>query len=128
MDLDLYPCFKPRREKGSQSVRTVGLRPHTIVRTNRVAADSLGLKPVDMAGKPSHLFYPEHAEQYYRDDQEVIRFGKPKLGIVEPLRVSENKIRWIETSKIPIRDTEGGVTGILVLSSDITGRKHARKR
>ena len=100
---------------------------NVIVRTNKVAADSLDLKPEDMAGKPSHLFYPEHAEQYFRDDQEVIRSGNPKLGIVEPLRVSENKIRWIETSKIPIRDPDGHMTGILVLASDITERKHAEQ-
>ncbi len=100
---------------------------NNIIHTNKVAADSLGLIPEDMAGKPTRLFYPEHAERYYRDDLEVIHSGKPKLGIVEPLRVSEDKIRWIETSKIPIRDRGGRVTGILVLASDITERKHAEE-
>ena len=100
---------------------------NNIIHTNKVAADSLGLRPEDMANKPTHWFYPEHAKQYYRDDLEVIRSGKPKLGIVEPLRISDHKIRWIETSKIPIRDPEGQVTGILVLASDITERKHAEE-
>ncbi len=98
---------------------------NTIVRTNRSAAESLGLKPEDMAGQPSRLFYPEYAEQYYKDDKEVIDSGEPKLHIVEPLRVDKDQVRWIETSKIPITDAEGVVTGILVLATDITDRKHA---
>lgn len=100
---------------------------NTILRANKAAADSLGVSPKDMAGCSTSIFYPEFADQYYKDDLEVIRSGVPKLGIVEPLTVSEHKIRWIETSKIPIRNADDKVSGILVLASDITERKQAEQ-
>lgn len=100
---------------------------NTILRANKAAADSLGVTPDEMKGRPSRQFYPEHANRYYADDLEVIQSGRPKMGIVEPLKVSHNQIRWIETSKIPIRNDSGEVTGILVLGSDITERKLAEQ-
>jgi len=100
---------------------------NTILRANKAAADSLGVTPDAMKGRPTREFYPEHADRYYADDREVIRSGRPKLGIVEPLKVSHNRIRWTETSKIPIRNDGGEVIGILVLASDITERKLAEQ-
>ncbi|MEA3413360.1 MAG: PAS domain S-box protein [Pseudomonadota bacterium] len=100
---------------------------NVILRANKAAAQSLGVTPDEMEGCPSDQFYPEHADRYYMDDLEVIRSGRPKLGIVEPLKVSHNQIRWIETSKIPIRNGSEQITGILVLASDITERKLAEQ-
>ncbi len=100
---------------------------NVIVRANKKAANSLGLTPNEMAGKHTHLFYPEHADAYYQDDLEVIRGGTPKLGIIEPFRVTGDQTRWIETNKVPIRDANGAVTGILMVASDITQRMRAEQ-
>ena len=58
-----------------------------LVRVNRAAAESVGLPADELAGMPCEDIFPEEAEHYYADDLEVIRSGKPKYGIIEPLQV-----------------------------------------
>lgn len=91
-----------------------------LLRVNRTAADSIGLPVRDVEGRSVYDLYPEHAKQYHRDDLEVIRTGQPKLGIVEPYQTGAGKKRWIRTDKVPYRDENGVVVGVIVFSVDIT--------
>jgi PAS domain S-box-containing protein len=94
-----------------------------IRRVNRAVADSLGVTADEIANTPTARWYPEQAAAYYRDDLEVLRSGKPKLGIVEQIDTPLTGKRWFETAKLPQFDTSGRVTGIVVISQDITDRK-----
>jgi PAS domain S-box-containing protein len=101
---------------------------NNILRVNKLAADSIGLKPDEIEGKHTKEFYPEHFEQYYADDMEVIESGKPKLGIIEPFNLSTGETRWIQTDKIPIFDSSGKTIGILLFAIDITKQKVAEEK
>jgi PAS domain S-box-containing protein len=94
-----------------------------ILRVNQRAADDIGKSVEDLEGKSMDEIYPDDAAKYFTDDQEVIRSGKPKLGIVETIRNGEGEVLWIQTDKVPVCDKDGKVVGIVVMAQDITGRK-----
>jgi PAS domain S-box-containing protein len=94
-----------------------------MVHVNKFVADSLGVEAKELEGKHTREYYPDHAEKYWLDDQEVIRTKKSKLHIEEPIAVKDGGTRWVETSKIPILDDGNEVTGILVMATDTTERK-----
>lgn len=96
-----------------------------ILRTNRRAAESINKTVAEIEGQSTYDLYPEEAEQYHQDDLAVIASGQPKLKIVELYETSPGQKRWIQTDKVPYRDAEGNVIGVLVFSQDITARKQA---
>lgn len=94
-----------------------------IIRVNRTAAMARGLPPSVLEGRETREFYPEHAEQYFADDQEVARSGAPKIGIIEPIVHADGTKGWVRTDKIPYRHPNGEVKGIIVFSSDVSELK-----
>ena len=96
-----------------------------IVRANRHAAESINKTVAEVESQLTSDLYPEEAEQYYQDDLQVIASGLPKLGIVELYQAASGKKRWVQTDKVPYRDSQGNVIGVLVFAQDITERKHA---
>ncbi|MEP6957809.1 MAG: PAS domain S-box protein [Nitrospirota bacterium] len=96
-----------------------------ILRANRHAAESINRVVAEVEGQATSDLYPEEAEQYYQDDQQVITSGMPKLGIVELYQAASGEKRWVQTDKVPYRDPHGNVIGVLVFAQDITERKHA---
>ena len=96
-----------------------------IVRANRHAAESINKTVAEVEGQSTFDLYPEEAEQYYQDDLQVIASGRPKLGIVELYQTASGEKRWIQTEKVPYREPQGNVIGVLVFAQDITERKHA---
>ena len=65
---------------------------------------------------------PATADKYNRDDMEVISSGQPKIDIEESLELP-NGLRWLKTDKLPIKDDDGNIVGLLSFSVDITDRK-----
>jgi PAS domain S-box-containing protein len=96
-----------------------------IRRVNRYAAEALKLPAEAVVGRSTAELYPEEAAAYHRDDLEVIATGRPKLGILEPLRTAGGEQRWVETSKVPYFDDSGAITGVIVLAIDVTERRRA---
>jgi PAS domain S-box-containing protein len=95
-----------------------------ILRVNRRVAETAGRRVEEIEGRPSAEIYPEEAAEFYAADLEVIRSGAPKLGIVETIRDRDGKIVWVQTDKVPYRDENGQVIGIVVMAQDITQRQH----
>jgi PAS domain S-box-containing protein len=98
-----------------------------ILRVNRLAAESIGKTVEEVEGQSTYDLYPQEADKYYQDDLDVIRSGCPKLGILDPYRTRNNEIRWVQTDKVPYRDTNGTILGILVFAQDITERKRTEE-
>ena len=96
---------------------------------NRSAARDAGLEgPEDIVGRSDHdLAWKSTANDHRADDLEVIRTGVPKLGY-EEVQFREDGPRWLRTSKVPLRDPNGRIIGVLGTSEDITDRKAAEKR
>jgi PAS domain S-box-containing protein len=93
---------------------------NNILRVNRLAAEWAGLDPSQLEGRSTYELYPDEAESYYQDDLQVIRSGRPKLGIVEPVVGPGGEKRWVRTDKIPYRNALGEVVGVIVFAVDLT--------
>lgn len=99
-----------------------------LVRVNRAAAEADGYMVEEVEGKSVWQMYPrEIAARYYADDLEVIRTGQPKRGLIVPHPTATGMLRWVQADKLPYRDQDGKVTGIIVCATDITERKQAEE-
>ena len=96
-----------------------------ILRANRRAAESINKSVAEVEGQSTYDLYPEEAEKYHQDDLAVIASGQPKLGIVELYEIAPGHKRWIQTDKVPYRDAQGNVIGVLVFAQDITESRQA---
>lgn len=91
-----------------------------IMYINKSAADSLGKTSDEISGKSCWELFPEEADAYWADDLSVINSGLPKISIIEPLLTATGEKKWVQTDKIPCRDNNGELIGILCFVIDIT--------
>ena len=101
-------------------------KENRFIRTNKAMAEVLGLPKEELEGKSLFDLYPSLADDYWKDDQEVMRGGSPKRNIVETMETPEG-VRWVQTDKIPYRDDQGNIIGIIGFAVDITERKQAEE-
>ena len=95
---------------------------------NTATAQLMGAAtPEELLGKTDADFYPQElAAQFHADDQGIIRSGQPLIGREEPLMdLATGKAGWLSTSKVPLRDSQGEIVGIVGIGRDITERKQA---
>lgn len=102
-------------------------KDNRILRANKAAAGSMGLRVEEVEGKSTHDLYPEEATRYYQADLKVMKTGQPTHGIIEPYRIASGEKRWVRTDKIPYRDGNGDIIGVIVFSVDITERVRAEE-
>jgi len=97
------------------------------VRVNKAIARAFGCAdPAEAVGKTDFDFFtPEHAEPAYADEQEVMRTGRPLVGKEEKETWPDGHVTWVSTTKVPLRDAEGRITGTFGISRNITERKRA---
>jgi PAS domain S-box-containing protein len=87
-----------------------------------------GFKPDQLVGKSDFdIFGPNHARDAYADEQEIIRSGKPIIEKEEREDLSDGRIIWVSTSKIPLLDSSGNIIGTFGISRDITSRKRSER-
>ncbi|MGB7749689.1 MAG: PAS domain S-box protein [Verrucomicrobiia bacterium] len=96
---------------------------------NYLFAEDAGRKtPEDIVGETDFdLGWRVQAEQYRQDDMAIIRSGNPKLNYEEPRITPDGKHIWLRTSKVPLRDINNHIVGILGTYEDITERKRAQE-
>ncbi|WP_437734440.1 ATP-binding protein [Sorangium sp. So ce1335] len=94
--------------------------------TNELNARGAGLsRPDDIIGLTDHdlPWTAEEAEHYIRVDKAVMASGEPLLNIEETQRQADGSQRYLLTCKVPLKDEDGEVFGILGAWTDITDRK-----
>ena len=80
----------------------------------------------ELLGKTDFDFFPEQlARGYYEDEQNIIRTQEALYNREEECADIQGKRFWLLTSKVPLRDKDGRITGIVGTGRDITMRKAA---
>jgi two-component system NtrC family sensor kinase len=97
---------------------------------NKLVANRMGVTPEQLIGKSDFDFFPrEMAQKFFNDEQALLASGKPLIDCEE---IAFDKIsgtnRVIVTSKVPLHDEQGRVTGLVGTGYDITERKAAEER
>lgn len=92
---------------------------------NHLFAQDAGLAAVDdLLGKSDHqLGWRDQAALNQADDQQVMATGQSKLGYEKPLVMPNGETIWLRASKLPLRNSEQQVIGVLGIYEDITMRK-----
>jgi len=97
------------------------------IRVNEAFAAALQKPPDDIKGKSLFDLYPEDmARRFNNDNLVVMKSGIPKRLIEEPVETPEG-IMWVSTDKIPYREENGDIIGIIGFSVNITDRKRAEE-
>jgi PAS domain S-box-containing protein len=105
---------------------------HRFLLVNQAYGDSLHLSPQEFVGKNDlEIGFPEEFVKgnalkgirgFWEDDKEVISSGKTKFILEEP-SILDGKPQVMSTVKVPLRDAEGFVWGVLGFVHNITGLK-----
>jgi len=96
---------------------------------NKCFADDAGIAdPAEFIGKSDFYFYhPDQARGFRDDDADVMFKGEPKLGIIERVVDGEGREMWLQTSKLPLRDANGVVVGVIGMYHDITSSQTSKQ-
>ena len=82
--------------------------------------------PEEVIGKTDYDLYPKtiNVAEYIEKDRYVIESGEAQYHV----EYKPKKDLWYDTRKIPIRDHQGNIVGILATIEDITKRKKAEEK
>jgi PAS domain S-box-containing protein len=82
----------------------------------------------EILGKTDFDLYPkELAESFFADDQVVLQTGQPVINREEFVLDSNGLKKWLLTSKLPLKDEYGNITGIVGIGHDITNRRQTQE-
>jgi PAS domain S-box-containing protein len=83
--------------------------------------------PSQAVGKTDFDFFTdEHARPAFEDEAEIMRTGRPIVGLEEKETRLDGGLTWVSTTKMVRRDSHGRTLGTLGISRDITAQKMAR--
>ncbi|MDB5860438.1 MAG: sensor histidine kinase [Ramlibacter sp.] len=95
-----------------------------ILRINERGARSFGRSVSELEASSIYDVFPRAtAARYREDDGEIIRTGRPILGVVESRTDPDGSEVWTQKDKVPFHDESGAVAGIVVMVIDISERK-----
>jgi PAS domain S-box-containing protein len=69
------------------------------------------------------LYSGESGRKGYDEDMKIIVSGKPVIDLEEEFDQPDGSKRWLLTTKIPLQDKSGKITGLVGIGHDITERK-----
>lgn len=91
---------------------------------------SIGVSsPEKVVGKTVYDFFPPPiATKFQEDDETVIHTGKPIVNREEVVVSDTDSVRWMSTTKVPLRNRGGDTIGVIGIGRDITERKGAEEQ
>lgn len=90
---------------------------------NRAGAEAIGLQsPDEIVGKTDYDFYgnPADGEFFFKQDLEVMASGASLYHSLSQKQEADGATKWLDITKVPLRDGNGNVSGLLVSYEDVT--------
>jgi PAS domain S-box-containing protein len=92
---------------------------------NKADLALIGKPEIEVLGKTDRELFPEEAAVRFSAD--VMKTGKPLLNREEQVDKYDGQKIWLLTSKLPLHDHEGKITGLVGIGYNITERKRAEE-
>ncbi len=91
---------------------------------------NLGVKTeAEAIGKTDFDFFPkEVAAEFFKTEQRVLEKGEALINQEEKVVRPNGEVRWVLTTKIPWRDTNGKIIGLVGIGRDITDKKNLEEQ
>ncbi|MFZ4774325.1 MAG: response regulator [Terrimicrobiaceae bacterium] len=78
----------------------------------------------EMIGRTDADFYPgDFAKKTLKDDRCVVETGRILVGLEEQETLPDGTTRWFSATKVPLRDSDGKIIGLMGITREITGIK-----
>jgi PAS domain S-box-containing protein len=84
---------------------------NNLIKTNKLAAEK---------------FQDINTSNKFNDCEEVIQLGKPQYGIIMRYLDESNDTRWLQIDKIPYRNKQGDIIGVIIFGLDVTEYKQTQ--
>ncbi len=99
-----------------------------VVRANAVALEASGMTAGQIRGETIMTLASswDDPRRRHQESLEVIRTGRPQIASIESYTVGE-ETRWASVDKVPWRDEDGNIVGVLLFIYDVTERKRAEE-
>jgi PAS domain S-box-containing protein len=96
------------------------------IMANAADLKNLGCKTeAEAVGKTDFDVFPHDiATAFFVDDQLVLWKGQSIINREEKVVRSNGEVRWLLTTKVPWRDNNGKIIGLVGIGRDITDKKH----
>lgn len=100
-------------------------REFRLICANRQFVERFGFRSeLEIVGKDDFELFPSRlAENFRKDDEDVMRTGEPKLQIVELFFNVQGIPDWFVTNKMPLKDREGQIIGVMGTVHSFEGRR-----
>ncbi len=97
---------------------------------NLAVARGMGTTTTELLGKTDFDFFPAAiAQSFFDDEQAIVRSGEPLIDRQEvTLDQQSGTLRYLSTSKVPLRDPAGNIIGIVGIGRDVTESRRADER
>jgi len=99
------------------------------IRGNRALAERFNLEsPDELVGKNDFDFYDkESAQKTFQEEQKILQTGEALLDKVHRGVLKHERDKWFSTNKVPTRDNNGNINGLISISRDISAQKTAEQ-
>lgn len=96
------------------------------IRVSKFMATTFGFEsPTEVVGMTDFDFQDkEHAQQAFDDEMKIIKTETPMIDMVEKETFEDGTVRWISTTKLPLKDLNDKVVGTFGISRDISKIKN----
>jgi PAS domain S-box-containing protein len=104
-------------------------RDSRFTRVNHSQAQSFGVMDAsECIGKSdADYFEPADALRWRGEEQDLVRYGRPQVDQIERFKKPQDGVCWMSTTKVPVFDRAGQVSGIAGISRDITALKKSEE-
>jgi PAS domain S-box-containing protein len=96
---------------------------------NQSVAKNLGVAtPAQAMGKTDSDFFPaDQAREFRADEQKLMQSGEGMINKIEKRTSAGGKDTWTSTTKVPLRDEQGKVIGLVGINRDLTQLKQTEE-
>lgn len=106
-------------------------REHRFISVNRAFCKSLGFPMEQVIGKTMAELFPnlpvEQLSPFFEVSNDVMRTGQSKRGFIETLPSVRGR-RWVQNDRVPYRDEEGNIIGVICLAIDISDFRETEEK